>query len=44
VARSEQLEKILLAQYLLEYAEPEDLPRRLEELNALVDEAITGTI
>ena len=42
MARSEQLEAILRAQYELEYAEPEDLPRFLERLNALLDEAIAG--
>lgn len=43
MARSEQLEAILRAQYELEYAEPEDLPRCLERLNTLLDEAIAGT-
>lgn len=43
MARSEQLEAILRAQYELEYAEPEDLSRCLERLNALLDEAIAGT-
>jgi len=43
VARSEPLEAILQAQYELEYAEPEDLERCLERLNALLDEAIGGT-
>lgn len=43
MARSEQLEAILRAQYELEYAEPEDLPRCLERLNALLDEAMAGT-
>jgi hypothetical protein len=43
VARSEQLEAILRAQYELEYAEPKDLFRCLERLNTLVDEAIAGT-
>jgi hypothetical protein len=42
VARSEQLEAILRAQYELEYVEPQDLPRCLERLNALLDEAIAG--
>lgn len=42
MARSEQLEALLRAQYELEYAEPEDLPRCLERLNALLDEAIVG--
>jgi hypothetical protein len=36
------LEAILRAQYELEYAEPEDLPRCLERLNALLDEAIAA--
>lgn len=43
MARSEQLEAILRAQYELEYAEPEDLTRCLERLNALLDETIAGT-
>jgi len=43
VARAEQLESILRAQYELEYSEPEDLPRCLERLNTLPDEAIAGT-
>ena len=43
MARSEPLEAILRAQYELEYAGPEDLPRGLERLNALLDEAIAGT-
>ena len=43
MARSEQLEAILRAQYELEYAEPKDLARSLEVLNALLDEAILGT-
>ncbi len=43
MARAEQLEAILRAQYELEYAEPEDLPRCLERLNTLLDEAIAGT-
>jgi len=43
VARAEQLEAILRAQYELEYAEPEDLPRCLERLNTLLDEAIART-
>lgn len=42
MARSEQLEAILRAQYELEYAEPEDLSRCLERLNALLEEAIAG--
>ena len=43
MARSEQLEAILRAQYELEYAEPEDWPGSLERLHKLVDEAIAGT-
>lgn len=43
MARSEQLEAILRAQYELEYAEPEELPLRLKRLNILVDEAIART-
>ena len=43
MARSEQLEAILRAQYELEYAEPEALSRCLERLNTLLDEAIAGT-
>lgn len=43
MARSEQLEAILRAQYELEYAEPEDWPQALERLNTLADEAIAGT-
>lgn len=42
MARSEQLEAILRAQYELEYAEPKDLSRCLDRLNALLDEAISG--
>jgi hypothetical protein len=43
VARSEQLEAILRAQYELEYAEPEQLSPCLERLNGLLDDAIAGT-
>jgi hypothetical protein len=43
VARSEQLEAILRAQYELECAEPPDIPGCLERLNSLVGEAIGGT-
>ena len=43
MARSEQLESILRAQYELETAEPEDLPHCLESLNVLLDAAIAGT-
>jgi hypothetical protein len=40
VARVELLERILQAQYELEYAEPEEWVARLEVLNSLLDEAI----
>jgi hypothetical protein len=43
VARSEQLEAILKAQYELESAEPPDVPGCLEHLNLLLDETIAGT-
>jgi hypothetical protein len=43
VARFELLEAILRAQFELEFAEPTDTPKRLKELNSLVDEAIAGT-
>ena len=43
MARHEQLEAILRAQYELEYAEPQDWVSRLELLNALLDDAIAGT-
>ena len=43
MARSEQLEAILRAQYELEYAEPKDLPDCLERLHGLLNEAIVGT-
>ena len=43
MARSEQLEAILRAQYELECAEPEELPHCLERLNAALDGAIAGT-
>ena len=43
MARSEQLEAILRAQYELEHAEPEELPRCLERLHAALDQAIAGT-
>ena len=43
MARHEQLEAILRAQYELEYAEPQDWVRCLGLLNALLDEAIAGT-
>ena len=41
--RHELLEAILHAQLELEFAEPKDLPACREQLNALLDEAITGT-
>jgi hypothetical protein len=43
VSRSDELEAILRAQYELEYAEPNELPERLSNLNALVDRAVSGT-
>jgi hypothetical protein len=43
VSRHDLLERILAAQFELEYAEPEDLPRRRRELNSLLDKAISGT-
>jgi hypothetical protein len=43
VARSEQLEAILRAQYELEYADPEELASRLDHQNALLDKSIAGT-
>ena len=43
MSRCEPLEAILRAQFELEYAEPEDLPACLDRLNALVDQAISGT-
>ena len=43
MARSEQLEALLRAQFELEYAEPENLTRCLERLNTLLDDAIAGT-
>jgi len=43
VARSEQLQAILQAQYELEYAVPQELPHCLDHLNRLLDEAIVGT-
>ena len=43
MARSEQLEAILRAQYELESAAPEELVAALERLNARVDEVIAGT-
>ncbi len=43
MARCEELEAILQAQYELEYAEPEELSGRLDRLNFLVDQVIAGT-
>ena len=43
MARCEELEAILRAQFDLEYAEPEALDDRLRQLNFLVDQAIVGT-
>lgn len=43
MARTEQLEAILRAQFELENAEPGDWQQALERLNSLADEAIAGT-
>jgi hypothetical protein len=43
VARGEELEAILQAQFELEYAEPEVLQERLHRLHFLADEVIAGT-
>jgi len=43
VARCEELEAILRAQFELEYADPADCPDRLRQLNLLVDQVIAGT-
>jgi hypothetical protein len=43
VPRSELLEAILRAQFELEHAEPDELPARLERLDALLDQATAGT-
>jgi len=43
VARCEELEAILQAQFDLEYAEPGELPERLNRLNFLLDQVIAGT-
>lgn len=43
MARCEELEAILQAQFKLEYAEPGDLEDRLRRLHLLVDQVITGT-
>ena len=42
VARCEELEAILVAQFELEYAEPQALEDRLRRLNFLVDQIIAG--
>ena len=43
MARCEELEAILQAQFELEYAEPEVLDERLRRLQFLVDQVIAGT-
>jgi hypothetical protein len=43
VARGEELEAILQAQFELEYAEPQALEEGLRRLNSLVDQVIAGT-
>ena len=43
MARCEELEAILQAQFELEYAEPEALEERLARLNLLADQVIAGT-
>ena len=43
MARCEELEAILQAQFDLEYAEPGELPERLNRLNFLLDQVIAGT-
>jgi hypothetical protein len=43
VARCEELEAILQAQFELEYAEPDVLDERLRRLNFLLDQVIAGT-
>ena len=43
MARCEELEAILQAQFELEYAEPQALQERLRRLNFLVDQVIAGT-
>ncbi len=42
MARCEELEAILQAQFELEYAEPEALDERLRRLNVLLDQVIAG--
>ena len=43
MARCEELEAILLAQFELEYAEPEALDEKSRRLHLLVDQVIAGT-
>ena len=43
MARCEELEAILQAQFELEYAEPEAVAEQLRRLNFLVDQVIAGT-
>ena len=43
MARCEELEFILQAQFELEYAEPQALEERLRRLNFLVDQVIADT-
>ena len=43
MARWEELEAILQAQFELEYAEPQALEERLRRLSFLVDQVIAGT-
>ena len=43
MARCEELEAILQAQFELEYAEPDALEERLRRLNFLLDQVIAGT-
>jgi hypothetical protein len=43
VARCEELEAILQAQFELEYAEPQALEERLRRLNFLLDQVIAVT-
>ena len=42
MARCEELEAILQAQFELEYAEPHALEERWRQLNFLVDQVIAG--
>lgn len=43
MARCEELEAILQAQFDLEYANPEELEERLHRLDFLLDQVIAGT-